>query len=105
MVLSFHISPCARLNAIKRPSVAAFITMSMKAFAFLFTHYVPVMLSSGLSSKKRKQDDSSFVCHSVMIWLVASYREGEDDAGPTHLRPSPNAGATDPHCQQLRGQR
>lgn len=70
MVLSFHISPCACLNAIKCPLVAAYITvllyLEVKAFTFLCASYV--MLSCVLSSKrKRKEGDLSFVCHSVMF--------------------------------------
>lgn len=57
MVLSFHISPCAWLNAIKCP--LAFITMSVylewfevKAFTSLCTHDAPIMLSCVLSENR-----------------------------------------------------
>lgn len=71
----------------------------MKAFTFLHTHYAPLMLSCILSSERRKQDDLSFVCHSVMLWLVMSYQEGEDDVALTLLLLSPDAAETDPHSQ------
>lgn len=43
-----------------------------------------------------------FVIHFL---LVAPYKEREDDAGLTRLNLSPNTVVSDPHCQQLGGQR
>lgn len=41
----------------------------------------------------------SFVCHPIIIQLVVSYWEGEDDVELTHLPLSLEAAITDPHRQ------
>lgn len=72
----------------------------MKAFTFLCTHYVPIMLSYVLSNKRRgKKNDLSFVRHSIMFKLVVPYQEGDSDVSQTHLLWSPDAAVTDPHCR------
>lgn len=100
----FHNSSCAWLDAIRCPSMAAFITLSMKAFTFLFTHYVPIMLSSGLSSRENKM-----TCPFFVIQLCSGWRHPAGKVTTTLGRVTcvchPDTVATDPHCPELRGQR
>lgn len=86
------------------PLVAAFITMSSDLrwkHLFLCTYHPPIMFSCVLSCKRRgNQDDLSFLCHSIMFYLVVSYQEGEDDDAPAHLLLPPDAAVSDPHCRR-----
>lgn len=112
MVLSFHITPCAGLNAIKCAWAAPFITMSMylewldvQAFTFLCTHYAPIMhlcILSGIIG--RKQDDLYFICY--YLWYSSLwYKTRKEDREPHCLRPkdkrSPDSNNRKVHVEMM----